>query len=172
MKKLNKKGFTLIELLAVIVIMGILMMVAIPAMQKYIDNSKKDTYANTAKAYVNAVKNAVSAGEMLKCGSNDSNNDGSSDGTYYIDASEAIKLLESGGKSSWNNGTISGYVTWTISGGKREYSVLFKDNSNHVIASSDKTAVSEDSIKRSNVTTDSTVTATIPSSGVKCTVVG
>ncbi len=168
MKKLNKKGFTLIELLAVIVIMGILMMVAIPAMQKYIDNSKKDTYANTAKAYVNAVKNAVSAEQMLTCGSND----GNSDGTYYIDASEAIKLLESGGKSSWNNGTISGYITWTISGGNRTYSVLFKDNSNHVIASSDKTAVSEDSIKRSNIKVDSTVTTTIPSGGVKCTVVG
>ena len=169
MKKLNKKGFTLIELLAVIVIMGILMMVAIPAMQKYIDNSKKDTYANTAKAYVNAVKNAVSAGQMLTCGSN---NDGTSDGKYYIDASEAIKLLESGGKSSWNNGTISGYITWTISGVNITYSVLFKDDSNHVIATSEKAAVSEDSIKRNNIKVDSTVTATIPSGGVKCTVVG
>ena len=33
MKKLNKKGFTLIELLAVITIMGILMLVAIPAVE-------------------------------------------------------------------------------------------------------------------------------------------
>ena len=46
MKKINSKGFTLVELLAVIVIMGILMMVAIPAVTRTIENSRKDTFIN------------------------------------------------------------------------------------------------------------------------------
>lgn len=57
MKKLNKKGFTLIELLAVITIMGILMMVAIPAVTRTIENARRDTFADVAKEYVNAVVN-------------------------------------------------------------------------------------------------------------------
>ena len=40
MKKLNKKGFTLVELLAVITIMGILMIVAVPAVQRTIRNTR------------------------------------------------------------------------------------------------------------------------------------
>lgn len=52
----NKNGFTLIELLAVIVIMGVLMMVAIPAMTKYIENAKRDVFADTAKKYISAAR--------------------------------------------------------------------------------------------------------------------
>ena len=54
MKKINSKGFTLVELLAVIVIMGILMMVAIPAVTRTIENSRKDTFIDIAKSYANA----------------------------------------------------------------------------------------------------------------------
>ena len=54
--KRNEKGFTLIELLAVIVILGVVMAIAIPSMNKVIDNSKKDTLVSTAQEYINGAK--------------------------------------------------------------------------------------------------------------------
>jgi prepilin-type N-terminal cleavage/methylation domain-containing protein len=44
MKK-NNKGFTLMEILAVVIILGILLIIAIPAVSKYILNSDKSSYA-------------------------------------------------------------------------------------------------------------------------------
>ena len=65
MKRINKKGFTLIELLAVIVILGVVMAIAIPSMNKVIDNSKKDTLVSTAQEYINGAKTMLlSAGEL------------------------------------------------------------------------------------------------------------
>ena len=64
MKKLNRAGFTLIELLAVITIMGILMMVAVPSVSRTIENSRRDTFADNALTYVNTVRNAVLADEV------------------------------------------------------------------------------------------------------------
>ena len=46
MKK--KNGFTLIELLAFIIILGILMIIAIPSVTKYISDSRKNAYVDTA----------------------------------------------------------------------------------------------------------------------------
>lgn len=61
MKKVlnNKKGFTLIELLAVIVILAILVMVAIPAVTKYLNSARQGTFADNAKSAISAVRNDV-----------------------------------------------------------------------------------------------------------------
>ncbi|MBO5138237.1 MAG: prepilin-type N-terminal cleavage/methylation domain-containing protein [Bacilli bacterium] len=63
MKNNNNKGFTLIELLAVIIILGVLMMTAIPAVTKYIENSRKDTFWQTAKSYIDAARTPLLNGE-------------------------------------------------------------------------------------------------------------
>lgn len=65
--KNNSKGFTLIELLAVIVILGILMITAIPAVTKYINNSKKDTFADSASAYINSARYSLLNDEYTDC---------------------------------------------------------------------------------------------------------
>lgn len=56
---MNKKGFTLIELLAVIVILGILMLIAISSVTKYINNSKKEVYLKTINNMVDVVRNGL-----------------------------------------------------------------------------------------------------------------
>ena len=61
MKKLNKKGFTLIELLAVIIILGVLLLIAVPAVSRYIQESREDTYATNLSKFVDAVSPEVNS---------------------------------------------------------------------------------------------------------------
>jgi len=55
----NKKGFTLIELLAVIVILGLLLLIAIPSITKYINQSKKETVVSSINSYITALMTDV-----------------------------------------------------------------------------------------------------------------
>ena len=74
----KKKAFTLIELLAVIIILGILMIIAIPSVTSYINNSRKSAYVDTAKQIVSGARNKVNEGKLDMF---------STDTTYYIPAS-------------------------------------------------------------------------------------
>ena len=52
---MNKKGFTLIEVMAVLVILGVVLLIAVPSVSTYIVNSRKSNYYTTANSYVDTI---------------------------------------------------------------------------------------------------------------------
>ena len=154
MKKLfrNKKGFTLIELLAVIVIMGILIMVAIPAVTRYILQSRKDAFADTAKSYITAVRYAY-LNDELNC-----NGSYPTAGTLYykLDAAD----LEKGGTSPWSNSKITGYVRIEIkeNASTAKYYFTGVDGKGHGISEEkEESTISRDVVKTSGATSAATI---------------
>ena len=86
------RGFTLIELLAVIVILGIIMLVAIPAVTGYISGARNDSYLNDASLFIDAIKNIAITKNRLPVTNNQ---------VYLFKVSgEGGVNLESGGKQS------------------------------------------------------------------------
>ena len=183
MKRLNKAGFTLIELLAVITIMGILMMVAIPSVSRTIENSRRDTFADNALTYVNTVRNAVLADE-LKCGPTGTTVSATeSNKTYYFAINTAegasnpkyqqtVDLMEKVALSSWGSANISGYVKWvktenaTTKRTTTEYYVCLRDTGAHGFGAETK----EKSVTRSSIVTSSANACALPTAtGIECT---
>lgn len=70
MKKLIKKikGFTLIELLAVLVILAILVAVAFPAVSRYLESSRKNTFKSNASIAIDVVRTDIVASDIYNQG--------------------------------------------------------------------------------------------------------
>ncbi len=121
----NKKGFTLIELLAVIIILGVLMLIAIPSVTEYISSSRKSAYVSTAQSYITAVRNQVNLGEDFKF--YDQN-------VFYLvqvghDKRYSRVALEKGGASPFNDTWNYAYVGVTYSGIGYSYYFMSQDAS-------------------------------------------
>jgi len=95
----NKKGFTLIELLAVIIILGVLMLIAIPSVTQYISNSRKSTYISSGSSYMTAVSLMANDSDGITI--NDTSR------VYFIpvsnDANYSCVKLEKGGKTPFGD---------------------------------------------------------------------
>ena len=130
--KNNSKGFTLIELLAVIVILGILMIVAIPQVTKYIENSKKNTYADTAKSYIDSARYMLLNDDFTTENNNSTCTLPEEGKTIYIKL-EDIKLEKGGTNSSYGKEFVKdeSFVEVKNNGGKFEYSIFIKDKGNN-----------------------------------------
>ena len=100
----RKNGFTLIELLAVIIILGILMIIAIPSVTKYISDSRKSAYVNTAKELVSGARTFVNEGKVEMYDTST---------TYYIDYG-CVKT-ENASKSPYGD-FVNAYVVVTYDG--------------------------------------------------------
>ena len=117
---INQKGFTLIELLAVIVILGLLMALAIPAVTRYITQSRRKTIVTSIDGYVRSVSTAV----------NDNNYGPMSDGKtlYYIPVSnkseDSCISMEKGGLDPFGN-WLKAYVVVHYNAEEYSYDYYF-----------------------------------------------
>ncbi|MBE6158155.1 MAG: type II secretion system protein [Firmicutes bacterium] len=149
MKRFNKKGFTLIELLAVITIMGVLAMIAVPMVSTYINKSKTDSFVYTAKQYAKAVDDAYLMGK-LECyddGGNtwypidenlaenttrsyqvvfDTRSNKTGSGNFYANENYK-KLIKDGGKSPFGDVDVYGYVLCTLNSDDETFKISIRD---------------------------------------------
>ncbi|MDO5003121.1 MAG: type II secretion system protein [bacterium] len=164
--KKNNKGFTLIELLAVIVILGVLMIIAVPMVTKYIKQAKQDAFVDTAKAYINSARYGYLNGDYTNPedpkGNCDTLDSGTG-GTIYIKF-RYIEVDKTGGKSSFNK-TIEqdkSYVKIkSTENGQYIYSVYMIDDGGNAINETE-----EKNLTRTSVVTNGTSNI-VPASACK-----
>ena len=139
LRKKKKKGFTLIELLAVIIILGIIMIIAIPSIAEYIDYSRRNSYVATAKGYLDATRIKINSYEYPF---------GDKDITYWIPV-ECLSLERGEGKSPYGD-FLEGYAVVTYTGTGYNYYFTSRDEAKKGILVTPYNDIDIDSIRTLN----------------------
>ena len=137
--KKKKTAFTLIELLAVIIILGVIMLIAIPSVTKYISESRKDAYVATARRYIESARTKVNEGDL---GIYDT------DATYYIPIS-CIKMETGEGKTPYGEFSKA-YVVTVYNGDGYNYFFTGTDTSKTGV----RRAISYDTLNKRSIEPD------------------
>ena len=145
MLKLNKKGFTLVEVLAVVVILGIIMLIAIPNVSSLINKNKidsckklKENIISATKTYFSDYRYKISV-DTDNCSNAETADIISINGFNLINSKFPInKLIENGylkGKSEIENpangskiDTKNTYVTVKYNCTRKDYDFSIDDN--------------------------------------------
>ena len=106
---MKNKGFTLVEILAVIVILGVIMMIAVPRVSEQILKSKRSTYVTDSKRFIEAARNVVETGQLKLVDKNT---------TYYIP--RTCLHVDKGQQSPFAD-WVTLYVVVTYDGLKHDY---------------------------------------------------
>lgn len=139
---MKSKGFTLIELLAVIIILGVLMIIAVPAVTNYISSTRKTSYITSVKGYIDGTRTKTNALEYPIT---------DVETTYYVPTS--CISLEKGGQSPFGDLQES-YVVVTYNGSGYNYYYTGKDTAGYGITLTAEGLLDEDSLKPGTTSLD------------------
>ena len=131
----NTKAFTLIELLAVIIILGVLMIIAIPSVTEYIQTSRRDSYVTMARQYIDGAITKVNSAVLPMY---------DIEATYYYPA-KCISL-EKGGDSPFGE-LVEAYIVLTYDGSKYDYYWTSRDTANQGILLTDYDLLNESRVQ-------------------------
>jgi len=110
-KIFNQRGVTLIELLAVIVILGIISAVAVPAVLTQINNSKTNTDAANLKILQDAVDRYAAYNGNYPTDLNALTTSTGTDGGPYLKAIPTIQSGNGAGTINWSYDKTTGQVS-------------------------------------------------------------
>ncbi|WP_147532509.1 prepilin-type N-terminal cleavage/methylation domain-containing protein [Bacillus marasmi] len=126
----NQKGFTLIELLAVIVILGIIAAIAIPAIGSIIDNTRENAIKADAKLILNAAKLYEAEGHNIGATAVDEDELGP-----YIDD---VTTFTGTGSVAYTVKEVGGNLTISGTGVKGDVKVKFEDDTMQTIDTAER----------------------------------